>query len=108
MDSETRINQVILRQWKSQRETVTGIGWYYRRFWPYYVFQIALFGSLAAISWYAGSDELAVGFIGLFTGVFLRDIYWFRRSLASRGTLDAIIDWDLVDDILDSHERPPT
>lgn len=107
MDPQTRIHKVLLKQLTIQRRTSMNIGCYYRRFWPYYLIQITLFGSLTAIFWNTGSDEMAVGFVGLFTGIFLRDLYWFRMSLKSWRTLEAVIDWNLVDISLDPPKNDP-
>ena len=73
---------------------------FYRIFWPYYLLQVAILGSAAAIFWYAETDAVAIGVIGVMVGSLLRDIYWFRRSLATWPTLDAIVDWDRVDKLL--------
>jgi len=101
LDTQTRLNKNILRQFKIQHQAVMSMSRLYRIFWPYYLLQIAILGSVAAIFCNAGSDALALGIVGIIAGMLLRYFYWFRRSLATWPTLDAIVDWDRVDNLLE-------
>ena len=104
LDAQTRLSKNVLRQLKIQHSSVMSMSRFYRIFWRYYLLLVVTLGSVAAIFWSVGSDAAALAIVGIIVGVLLRDIYWFRGSLATWPTLDAIVDWDRVDNLLEARK----
>ena len=69
-----------------------------------HLIQVILMGTLAGIFWYAGSDEAAVGFAGIWLGTFLRDFGWFRASVKLWPTWEAVVDWERVERLIAKSE----
>ena len=71
----------------------------------FYIF-LAIAFSVAAYFYYkSGHAEYNLIFIGVFLGVFMRDITWFRMTARFWPVSTVVTDWNKVDELIKENER---
>jgi hypothetical protein len=103
----TRLQQRNLKLWlrfRGQRLTILGLIWANRRM---YLLLILAFGTLAALA-YIYFGALGAWFLLVaFAAVFVRDIGFYRRSVAIWPIFQQVFDWNKVEELASS-DAPPT
>ena len=98
--SSPRIRLDLLTALLKQSKSPPTIAHCLRKSLPVHLFLIFLYGGVATILWNAGSDEAAVFFLGLLAGCLLRDLGWFRASVKMWPTLNAVLNWSRIGELV--------
>ena len=74
---------------------------YFRKSIRVHLILVALCGGAAGLFWSEGSDEAALAFLGILFGSLLRDYAWFRASVKLWPTINALMDWERIEQVLE-------
>ena len=102
MTSIQRRNLEIYLRFREQPMTVSGLIWANRRI--YYALLLPAYTAFGALV-YAAYDLTGAAYVGVaFAVLILRDISFYRRSVAVWPMLREVFDWDKIEKLAASHE----
>ena len=105
MTSLQRRNLQLYLRFRGQRMSIARLLWANRFI---YALLVLVFGAFAAFLYFA-IGPYAAGYVGVaFAVLILRDIGFYRRSVALWPLLEQVLDWGRVEALVTSSEVPPS